>query len=473
MSNKNQGTISNLIRSVSQNDPKLYQALQLLVDDLYEVYGEVFPPSGDIPGLDGFQRGLPADVTGFTLEAFPTNLRATWLPALNAVGYEIRKGTVWSTAEFVLTTATTVANMDPIVLDLTTGSHTFLVKGINFSGQESVNAQSAVLVVPQIPGPALTGTAIANSALLSWAAPVSTWRVRFYNVFQDGVQIAQIDSNFFVASVLIAGTYEFTVQAVDIVGNLSDLSAALELDLDDPIDLFFINSFPANLNGIYVRTKRGFYNAADGVYGPLDDVKTWETHFTSQGWNTIQDQINAGYPYYIQPTVANGYYEEKFDFVNIYNDVTIVVGFSSFQLIGTTLFGTEISYSTDDITYTPFAPGPAVLASSIRYVKVRWTFTNVNDLDLGFITGLKVSISTQLTLDSGAGVAIATDLNGTLIPLNKVFLGVNSVTMTSDTVQPVTLVFDEVTGTSFKVFAYDAAGNRVTCNFNWKVRGVI
>jgi hypothetical protein len=436
------------------------------------MYGEIFPEI-EAPGLAGFNQGIPADVVNFQLEAFPTNLRATWNTSLNAVGYEIRKGVDWASGTFVLTTAQSAANLDPIINNLVYGNHTFWIKGVNFSGQESVNATSAVLTVPVIPAPSLSGTAIANSALLSWAAPLSTWRIRFYNVFQDGIQIAQIDSNFFIASVLIGGTYTFQVEAVDIVGNVSQISPELELELDDPIDLFFINSFFANLNGIYVRTKRGFYNAAEGVFGPLDDVKTWQTHFTSQGWNTPQDQINAGYPYYIQPTVADGYYEEKFDFVNIYNGVTIVAGFSFFNLIGTTLFGTQISYSTDDITYTPFAPGPAVLATSVRYVKVRWTFNNVNDLDLGFITGLKVSISTQLTLDSGAGVAVATDPTGTLIFLNKVFLGVNSVTMTSDTVQPVTLVFDEVTGTTFKVYAYDAAGNRITCNFNWKVRGVV
>ena len=457
---------------MSQGDPTLYAALQLMVSDIYKIYGEVFPDVTD-PTLEGFQAGIPADVVNFQLEAFPTNLRATWNTAVNAVGYEIRKGVDWASGTFVLTTAQSAANLDPIINDLIYGNHTFWIKGINFSGQESVNATAAVLNVPVIPAPVLTGTAIANSALLSWAAPLSTWRIRFYNVYQDGVQIAQIDSNFIVASVLIGGIYTFQVEAVDIVGNVSEISPELALDLDDPIDLFFINSLPATLNGIYVRTKRGFYNAADGIFGPLDDVKTWQTHFTSQGWNSPQDQIDALYPYYIQPTVADGYYEETFDFTNIYNGVTLIAGFSFFNIIGTTLFGTQIAYSTDNITYTPFAPGPAVLASSVRYVKVRWTFTNVNDLDLGFITGLKISISTQLTLDSGAGVAIATDLNGTLIPLNKVFLGVNSVTMTSDTVQPVTLVFDAVTGTSFKVFAYDAAGNRITCNFNWKVRGVI
>jgi len=472
VSNRNQTTISNLIRTISQDDPTLYSALQLMVSDIYKMYGEIFPEI-EAPGLAGFNQGIPADVVNFQLEAFPTNLRATWNTSLNAVGYEIRKGVDWASGTFVLTTAQSAANLDPIINNLVYGNHTFWIKGVNFSGQESVNATSAVLTVPVIPAPSLSGTAIANSALLSWAAPLSTWRIRFYNVFQDGIQIAQIDSNFFIASVLIGGTYTFQVEAVDIVGNVSQISPELELELDDPIDLFFINSFFANLNGIYVRTKRGFYNAAEGVFGPLDDVKTWQTHFTSQGWNTPQDQINAGYPYYIQPTVADGYYEEKFDFVNIYNGVTIVAGFSFFNLIGTTLFGTQISYSTDDITYTPFAPGPAVLATSVRYVKVRWTFNNVNDLDLGFITGLKVSISTQLTLDSGAGTAVATDPTGTLILLNKVFLGVNSVTMTSDTVQPVTLVFDEVTGTTFKVYAYDSAGNRVTCNFNWKVRGVI
>lgn len=436
------------------------------------MYGEVFPDITE-PGLDGFTRGIPADVTGFILEPFPTNLRATWNPSLNAVGYEIRKGTDWATADFVLTTATTVANLDPIILNLVVGTHTFLVKGINFSGQESENATSATLIVPPINGPSLTGTALGNNALLSWVPPLSTWRIRHYNIFQDGVQIAQIDANFFVASVLIAGTYSFQVQAVDIVGNVSALSAAVILELDDPIDLFFLGSKNATLNGTYIRTRRGFHNGVEGIFGPLNDTETWQSHFTSRGWNSPQDQINAGYPIYIQPTVTDGYYEETFDFTNTYNDVTIVTNYSKFNLIGNTVFGTQIAYSTDNVTYTPFVPGPAVLATSVRYVKVRWTFTNLNDKDLGFITNLKVSISTQLVLDSGMGHANASDITGTLILLNKVFLGVNSVTLTADSVQPITLIFDEVTGVSFKAFAFDAAGGRISTDFAWKVRGVV
>lgn len=444
-----------------------------MVDDLYTLYGEVFPPSSAV-GLDGFAKNIPADVVGFTLEPFSTNLRASWAASLNAIGYEIRKGTVWETAEFVLTTATLVANIDPIVLNLVYGNHTFLIKSLNFSGDYSVNASSAVLTVPIINGPALTGTVIGNNALLSWAVPISTWRIRFYNVFRDGVQIAQIDSNFFIDSVLLGGLYRYQVQAVDIVGNLSNMSAEVELQLDDPIDLFFLGSINATLNGIYVRTKRGFYNGLDGILGPINDIETYEEHFTSRGWNSPQDQIDAGFPVYIQPTVSDGYYEEVFDFGNVYNNVTIVTGFSKFNIIGNTVFGTEIAYSTDNVTYSVFTPGPAVLATSVRYIKVRWTFTNSNNLDLGFITGLKVSISTQLVLDSGTDIAHASDApDGTIIHLNKVFLGINSVTLTSESVNPITLIFDETTSTTFKAYAYDNAGNRISTPFSWKVRGVV
>src|SRR5690625_7198445 len=45
---------------------------------------------------------------------------------------------------------------------------------------------------------------------------------------------------------------------------------------------------------------------AGGVVLPVDTSEEYGEHFASRGWASEQDQIDAGYPIYAQPTLPSG-----------------------------------------------------------------------------------------------------------------------------------------------------------------------
>jgi hypothetical protein len=443
----------------------------MLLTDVYKMYGEVFPTSASALAA-AIAGATPADVTGLSIVTFPNNVRLTWAAAANAVQYEIRLGATWATSTYVLTTSQLVANVDPIVLDLTTGNYTFLIKAIGSSGLYSDNADSEVLNVPTIPGPSLTGTGIANNALLSWTDPASTWEIAYFIIKRDGTEIGYIDGNFMISSELIGGTYDYTVLAVDIVGNVGAESAAATLILDDPIDLIFVDAIDAALTGTFSDTALASYNGLSGVIGAII-TETYQEHFVDNSWADPQAQVTAGYDIWLSPTGTTGYYEEIFDFGVVITDSTIIAYYTHLALFGTVTVTTDISFSDDNISYSTPVTGTAVLADSFRYVKIRWNFSNTDNESLAFLHGLRCSVSTQLVLDSGTGFADSADTTGTTITINKTYTQINSITLTSNSVQPIILIYDNVTTNSFDVYAFDTSGNRVDCDFGWKVRGII
>lgn len=102
--------------------------------------------------------------------------------------------------------------------------------------------------------------------------------------------------------------------------------------------------------------------------------ETWEEHFVSRGWESPQDQIDAGYEYYIQPTLESGFYEEIIDFGIVYSNVIVNVDFSQTVVFGGVVVTTKISTSEDGVTYTTAVVGSSLYVASLRYVKVRLEF---------------------------------------------------------------------------------------------------
>lgn len=463
----NQTTINNLIRGVSQKDPQLYTALQQMMTDLYKVYGEVFPATSS--ALQAATLGItPDDVTGLTFLASPTNLRISWNDTINAEQYEIRKGSSWDTATYIVTTSQLVANIDPIINNLTVGDHTFLIKALSSTLTYSISAYSAVFTVPVISAPLLSGSAIQNSALLSWVDPITTWEISYYLIFRDSVEIGYTDGNFIVSSEIVAGTYEYTVKAVDIVGNESLESLTSILVLENPVDLVYVDSLNSLLNGTLTNT---IVNG-DGIIGAIIS-ETYQEHFDDNFWSTPQDQIDAGYPEWLSPTGSTGSYRETFDFLTVYDNITINVIYSKINLFGSTAVLTDIEYSTDNATWSTPVTGQAVLATTFRYARITWNFTNSDDNSLAYIYNMSVTINTQQILDSGSGTANSADASGTSIDFNRTFKEVNSITLTSNSTTASILVYDEVGINDFKVYAFNTAGTRINADFSWKARGIV
>jgi len=471
MSNEN--AVRNLIRIDDKQNPTLFRALQLLIDDLYKINEEVFPTK-PIAGED--QGGVAAPlgaVQNFTGTAYPTNLRLDWDNLDGAFRYQIKMGLDWDSAKPIIVTATDVANVDPIFLNLIYGTYQFIIRAWNIESELGDSAET-VLVIPTIPPPELALQVVISTVLLRWTEPPSAWKIDYYIVFRDGVEQGRISGTFKLIQEQSGGSYSYSVQAVDIVGNISLMSAVKIADLHDPSEFEFVDELEADFTGTYLRTDDVVIQNIRGIIGPTL-IHTWQEHFVFHGFASPQEQIDAGYPIYYQPTyIGDGYYEEVFDFGQVYEDLTVIADYNKQQLTGNTQINTELSYSEDGITFTTPVIGSSVLADKFRYVKVRWTFTNVDDLSSAFITSLKVILNVTLTLDSGTDECLASDIGGTLIPYHKDFKGISSVTATAAvSLEPLYAVTDNITVDNFRVLIFDSSGNRENGTINWKARGVV
>lgn len=107
------------------------------------------------------------------------------------------------------------------------------------------------------------------------------------------------------------------------------------------------------------------------LVGIVNHTETWEEHFLSRGWNTIEDQINAGFPYYLQPTLEKGDYQEEHDFGIVYSNVIVTVKFSTVIVVGQITVTTSISTSEDGVVWTTPIVATSLFVPSMRFVRVK------------------------------------------------------------------------------------------------------
>ena len=93
----------------------------------------------------------------------------------------------------------------------------------------------------------------------------------------------------------------------------------------------------------------------NGYLLPVNTTENWSQHFSSRSWTTPQDQINAGYPIFIQPAASSGYYEEVYDCETQLGNRQIVIDYAGSVIASTVTITTDISVSTDNITYTTYS----------------------------------------------------------------------------------------------------------------------
>ena len=473
MAQSHENTILNLIRVADKTSPEMVRAIQLLLEDLYKVYDDVFPETPPLPGEFGGPAKILGAVQNFTATAYPDNLRLDWDNLPGAFRYQIKQGNDWETAKPIVVTATDVANVDPVFLNLIYGTYNFFISAWNIDGVPG-EIISTSLTIPQIGPPDLTLEVVVSTVLLRWTVPASSWRINHFIIYKDGLEIGRVFGTFKLIQEQVGGSYSYSVRAVDIVGNESTMSATKTADLHDPSEFEFVDELSADYTGTYVRTDFARIDSIPGIIGPVH-IHTWTEHFEFFNFDSPQHQVDSGYPIYYQPSyLGQGTYEEIFDFGEIYKAITIVVDYNQLQINGSTNISTELSYSDDGINWSTPVIGISTLALSFRYVKVIWAFENADDKSVAFISNLKVVLNVTLTLDSGSVDCLAAHAGGTLVTYNKDFTGISSVTATATvSLQPLYAVCDAVTKDNFRILIFDSSGNRESANVSWKARGVV
>lgn len=209
--------------------------------------------------------------------------------------------------------------------------------------------------------------------------------------------------------------------------------------------------------------------------GPFDTTETWSSHFTSRSWTKIQDQIDAGFEYYLQPSSASGYYEEVIDYGAVLSGTRIVASLTSTIIDGEPTITPTISIrETSTSDWIDYEGLSEVYATGFRYIKVRYDFTTTDGNDTLQIDALNVRLDAKLKNDGGNGYANSSDTTGTQVNFNVEFIDVSSITVTPSGTSAAVAVYDFVNVTNptgFKVYLYNLSGTRISGDFSWSAKG--
>lgn len=367
----NSTSFNNLLQGIQHRDPKLYALLKLLGAEVIRHQLELFPPEDVGLIQDDAPATIPVLAT-FTYQLFSDNILLSWtLASGTAARYEIRAGgTSWETGNIVIQTDTSSARINP----LTVGTHKYWIKGISEDGDYSASALSIDIIIPPIGGLSVTAQIIDNNVLLFWSLPSSTFRLSHFIVEKNGTEIGRVNSTFITVFEVVSGTYNYSVRAVDIAGNES-AESSVNATVTQPPDYELRADLLSTLNGTLTEVKL--------ISGPrlLCNVRTetWQAHFTDRGWTTPQDQINAGYPLFIQPSAPTGSYVETIDYGLIISNTVLTVSYNTSLIYGAGVtVQVSIETSTDNISYTAPVVGTTLFVASLRYARITVNFTAVN-----------------------------------------------------------------------------------------------
>ena len=398
--------------------------------------------------------------------------------------FEIRRSqtdTEWDTADFVTRTPSENVRLAP----LKAGTYNFLIKSIDALGNYSTDYDYLDLTV-ELPGaPTITATVVDNNVLLYWTVPTTSHSIDRFNIYRDGIFYGVNRGTFVPIFETIAGTYTYSIEAVDVAGNVG-ARGSVTTKVNQPPDFELRSKVISDLQGICVNCKRLDHGPnppnPPTLLACISTAETWEQHFASRGWNTIQDQLNAGYPLYSQPAEVTGSYEEIIDYGVIVDNTIVTINYQYIEIVPSVDILIKLAYSSDGISYSPFIVGNSQFIPSFQYLKMRLEFTALNNESLAEFSIIQTTLDVKKEIDSGDIVADASHdglsgrPNGTPVYFKKKFKDVDSITATANSEEPIDVIYDFLDApnpTMFHVFAMDTTGNRVTFLISWKARGVV
>lgn len=242
--NKNELDI--LLQGIQTQQPRLYDLLRGIIDQVGDLTDKIEPLIRQSTSTASATLNLLPPIN-FTYSTTDRNLVLSWDQADSAALYEIRKGLLWETADFVVRTPSLSATLDAVL----TGSHTYLIKSIDNTFAYSVTSNSVLVSIAGVGLPSLTFKTIDNNVLLFWTEPSAPWEVSYYEVRKDGTLIGTADATFFSIFELQGGNYTYSVTAFDIAGNFGP-AASVPVLVNPPPDYELQSIFTSKLFGTRV-----------------------------------------------------------------------------------------------------------------------------------------------------------------------------------------------------------------------------
>lgn len=394
--------------------------------------------------------------------------------SLSTAFYEVRYGTTsstWDTATLISTvkgtTFTTKAAWS--------GTRRFFVAAVDIVGTYGTsNYFDAIVIVPT--APTITQQVVDNNVLLKWndctqTLPLDSYELRRGSTWAGATVIGTKKGEFTTVFETTSGTYTYWLAGIDLAGNYG-IPGSVSAQVNQPPDYVL----QLDLNSTFSGVKTNVVSDSGHLIATVNTTETWQSHFTSRGWTTPQDQINAGYAYYAMPTQTSGQYYEEIDYGTVLPGTKVSMTLTDNHVAGATTITPTISVKTlSTDAWTVYAGVDSVYATNFRYIKAQYDFASAGGNDLLEITALNVRLDSKQKTDQGTGTANASDAGGTVVNFNIPFVDVDAVSVTPATTTPVFAVYDFVDApnpTSFKVLLFNTSGARVNGNFSWSARGV-
>ena len=357
----------------------------------------------------------PPDVSNLTSTVQDTNVLLSWdkVTVPDLWKYEIRVGASWASGSVVDVVDGTTFTIDA----LTAGSYVYMIKAIDTSGNYSTT-EDTVTVTINAPGTPqnLSGQSRQGTALLSWTSPAfSSPRqehgVRFYKIyrslssetFSNATLIAESETTTYAYQEASAGTYKYYISAVCFGGNESATPASIELEVDDSVN-FILQSTTTDTD-FTTGTATGLSYELSGVY-PLIPTTPWQTVHSNNSWTSVQDQIDAGYTYFVQPTLSSGSsYERVIDLGVQLGNGKITVTQSQTAIEGTLTTDVTISVSKDGVSYTDYV-NPVdlqLVVTGFRYVKVLFEYSG-DGTTIARLNSVTITVNAKPIQETGTGI---------------------------------------------------------------------
>ncbi len=342
------------------------------------------------------------------------------------------------------------------------GNRTFTIKTVDIHGNKSSGYPGNITKLAPNPVTNYRAQVIDNNVLLYWvngektslpiahvlikkSSPTGTWATASVVGTKSG--------EFTSISELSGGEFIYWLAAVD-TDDRESTPVQIPTTVSQPPDFKFTAEFISALSGTLSNAK----SYAGELFLPVNTTETWSSHFSTRTWTTPSAQVVAGYPVFIQPGTASGYYEEVFDYGTILSSSQITLNSVETDVVGSTTSSISISVSSDGTAYTTIGIRSG-FATNFRFIKIRIDVTQNTVGSIRKISDLRVRLDSKQKAEAGYATVPST---GKVVNFETEFIDVQSIILTPSGTTPVLSVYDfkdvVITGT------YSVTSNVATIN---------
>lgn len=382
------------------------------------------------------------------------------------------------------------------------GQHTFLVRAIDSGG--NLGPWGYVDFVARSPG-RVTFTqpvVIDNNVQLYWNQPNDIFfPIREYifseiERYEDGseyeAEIGRVDALFASETEEVAGIYTYAITPVDVGGNVGQRST-ITCRVAQPPDFVFYDKKESLFNGTHVNFE---LDGEGHMLGPVPVNETWEENVdrviaeaalsVSADSLTHQQKVDAGFPTWLEPAAASGYYQEEIDHGTTIPSCNYKLTMDYRVLSGDPTIECKIEVSQDGTKWDVASDNSfSVYVTQFRYSRFTITVSG------GYIeiSSIYVDLNVKQITDYGRVECKADDngegwiseeetpmLTGTWVPFVRDFVDVQSLpkpnVVNHDEYTAFTVFEDVINPEGFRIFVKDKNGSRVTATVDWVAMGV-